>query len=69
VKPYLVKLDIEGAEFDVLNKLIDSNLCDAFDHLVCETHERFFKDGDKRMVELNQKLKDRNIKNVYLDWI
>lgn len=68
-RPYLIKLDIEGTEFEVLDKLIEEGLCSHFDYLVCETHERFFKDGDERLRNLKQKLREKNIRNVFLDWI
>ena len=68
-RPYLIKLDIEGTEFEVLDKLIEEDLCSHFDYLVCETHERFFMDGNERLRNLKQKLRDRNIRNVFLDWI
>lgn len=67
-RPYLIKLDIEGAEFNVLNSFLDSRLHDSFDYLVCETHERFFKDGEKRIKQLNNRLKEENINNIFLDW-
>ena len=67
-RPYLIKLDIEGAEFDVLNSILDSGLHDSFDYLVCETHERFFKDGDKLINQLKDRLKEENINNIFLDW-
>lgn len=68
VRPYLIKLDIEGAEFEVLDQLIDEKLCGAFDYLVCETHERFFEDGALRIQRLKDRLKEEGITNVYLDW-
>ncbi|EKH7232394.1 FkbM family methyltransferase [Campylobacter upsaliensis] len=37
-----VKLDIEGAEFDVLNALIEKNLYENIEYIMVETHERFF---------------------------
>lgn len=67
-RPYLIKLDIEGAEFDVLNSILDSGLHDSFDYLVCETHERFFEDGDKRINQLKGRLKSENVNNIFLDW-
>lgn len=68
IRPYLIKLDIEGSEFDVLEKLINADLCDAFDFMVCETHERFFMNGEDRLRQLKKSLIDKNIRNVFLDW-
>lgn len=67
-RPYLIKLDIEGAEFDVLNSILDAGLNDSFDYMVCETHERFFKDGESRVNQLRGRLKSENINNIFLDW-
>ena len=36
----LVKMDIEGAEIAVLNRLIDSKAIESIDHIVVETHEK-----------------------------
>lgn len=68
IRPYLIKLDIEGAEFDVLNAILDAGLNDSFDYLVCETHERFFEDGDKRINQLKGRLRSGNVNNIFLDW-
>lgn len=68
IRPYLIKLDIEGSEFEVLNKLLDENLCGAFDYLVCETHERFFANGEERMRKLKTRLQEKGITNILLDW-
>lgn len=67
-RPYLIKHDIEGAEFDVLNGLLDAGVNDSFDYLVCETHERFFEDGDARINQLKTRLQSENINNIFLDW-
>lgn len=68
IRPYIIKLDIEGSEFEVLDSLIDKNLCGAFDYLLCETHERFFPDGEEKMRHLKDKLQKNGIQNVFLDW-
>lgn len=67
-RPYLIKLDIEGAEFDVLNGILDAGLNDSFDYMVCETHERFFEDGDERINQLKRRLESENVNNIFLDW-
>jgi FkbM family methyltransferase len=66
---YMIKLDIEGAEFDVIENMIKSGIYKKCKYIVCETHERFFKDGDKKMEILHKLISDNNITNIYLDWI
>ena len=66
---YLLKMDIEGAEFEVLNKLIDKDLHKNFEFILVETHERFFDDGDCKIKELQKKIKEKNINNIFLDWV
>lgn len=64
-----IKMDIEGAEFDVLNQILDNDYFDKFEHLVCETHERFFKDGTEKLASIKAKMALKNVTNIYLDWI
>ena len=65
----LIKLDIEGAEFDVLNEIIDRGYFNKFDCLLCETHERAFSDGESMLANVKKKILDKNITNIYLDWV
>lgn len=64
-----IKLDIEGAEFAVLDALIERNLCECAEYIMCETHERYFKEPEKKLKVLKDKIAKKGIKNVYLDWI
>ncbi|MDR3290339.1 MAG: FkbM family methyltransferase [Rickettsiales bacterium] len=66
---YMCKLDIEGAEFDVIENMIESGIYKNIKYIVCETHERAFKDGKEKMERLNKLIKDNGITNIYLDWI
>ena len=68
-KIYLVKLDIEWAEFDVLNDIIDEWLYNCIKYIVVETHERFFKDWNNILLRLKKRIEDNWIENIYLDWI
>ena len=68
IRPYLIKLDIEGAEFDVIHQLIDKKMCSSFNYMVCETHERLFSDGEEKITALKKRLKEQNINNIFLDW-
>jgi len=44
----IVKMDIEGTEYDVLLSILES--CCIVDQLLIEFHERFFKDGKERTI-------------------
>ena len=64
-----VKLDIEGAEFEVLDALLEQNLHENIEYLMVETHERFFDNPETKIQALKDKIKGKNITNIYLDWI
>lgn len=64
-----VKLDIEGAEFDVLNALIEKNLYENIEYIMVETHERFFDNPKEKIGVLKEKIAKKKITNIYLDWI
>ena len=63
----LLKMDIEGEEVRVLNKLIDLGLTSKVRNILVETHERFptLKIPTE---ELKKKIRSKGIKNIDLDW-
>ena len=63
----LLKMDIEGEEVKVLNKLIDLKLHKKIRNIVVETHERF-PTLEKPTEDLRKKIKERKIKNIDLEW-
>ncbi|MEI8377266.1 MAG: FkbM family methyltransferase [bacterium] len=66
---YILKLDVEGAEFEILEKIILKGLYNHIDYIFCETHERFFQNGEQRMAHIKNLIEKNNIKNIYLDWM
>ncbi|HJH55547.1 MAG TPA: FkbM family methyltransferase, partial [Brachyspira hyodysenteriae] len=66
---YLIKIDIEGEEFNVLEDLINENIYKKVGYIFVETHERFFENGEERLNKIKKLIEDNNIKNIYLDWI
>lgn len=42
-KIHIIKMDIEGSEYDVVESLFDANL--EFDQILVEFHDRFFENG------------------------
>ena len=66
---YLLKMDIEGEEFNVLEDIIENELYYNIKYIFVETHERFLEDGNERLIKLKNLIKERNIDNIYLDWV
>lgn len=64
----ILKLDVEGAEFDVLEDLIQSGVCASIRYVLCETHERFFSDGAEKIQRLQRLIAQNELSNVFLDW-
>ena len=44
----LIKMDIEGSEFDVLDHLLSSTSASLISEIYVEFHERFFEDSENR---------------------
>lgn len=65
----LIKIDIEGAEFDVLDALIEQKLYENIEYIMVETHERFFENPSQKINTLKEKITQNNITNIFLDWI
>jgi FkbM family methyltransferase len=65
-----IKLDIEGAELDLLEELDRQGLLEGVRCLVAETHERKFRDLRQRYRDLRETLsKKYSQSRVNLDWI
>lgn len=65
-----VKLDIEGAELELLEAMLAARLFDRIQLTVAETHERKFKDLRPRFAALRQAVADAYPPTrVNLDWI
>ncbi|HEY4528221.1 MAG TPA: FkbM family methyltransferase [Candidatus Paceibacterota bacterium] len=63
----LFKLDVEGEEIRVLNKLIDTGEISNIRNILVETHERFpsLKDQTKK---LRRRIRELKLKNIDLNW-
>jgi FkbM family methyltransferase len=56
----LLKIDIEGSEYEVLNNMLDENI---FPKQICvEFHNRFFKDGDQKFKNILEQLLGKKYK-------
>jgi FkbM family methyltransferase len=65
-----VKMDIEGAELDLLPALLEQGLFDQIQLTIAETHERKFRDLRPRFAELRRAIAEAYPPTrVNLDWI
>ncbi|MEM9577395.1 MAG: FkbM family methyltransferase [Pseudomonadota bacterium] len=66
----LLKMDIEGAELDILEVMLERDLFEHIDLTVAETHESKFRDLRPRFRALRAAIAQRYpITKVNLDWI
>jgi FkbM family methyltransferase len=65
----LMKIDIEGAEIEVINRLIDTNAIDLIDYLVVETHEKQMPHLLEKTNLLRSRINSLGLdKKINLDW-
>jgi len=62
----IIKFDIESSEYDVLEKMIESDLMFKVKKIYCEFHSKYMNDNDKRVFELRENkilsfIKDNNM--------
>lgn len=63
----LIKMDIEGAEYDVLPELF--HFSDRIEFVVCETHQHLLPGSSTKHAELEEEIKYRNLGDRwFLDW-
>lgn len=65
----LLKMDIEGAECEVLEDLISEGLLDRCDLVLVETHEEWIPETVPRLQRIKQRLSDLQYDHVHLNWI
>jgi FkbM family methyltransferase len=66
---YILKLDVEGEEFDILEDMIESGVYKHIKYIFCETHERLSPQHQAKFLKLQETIKKNAITNIYLDWI
>lgn len=66
---YILKLDVEGSEFEIIEDIIEKRLYKNITHIFCETHERFVVQGTEKLERIKEKIASLGIENIYLDWI
>lgn len=66
--PALVKIDIEGAEIELLEHFLNVGLIKSIGSIFVETHEKQLPSLRRRTFRLIALLKDPEYENVILDW-
>jgi len=65
----LIKLDVEGAEIEILKKIINTDSHRLFGKMYVETHETKIPTQIKELEWIKQAIKDKGIKNIRMNWI
>jgi len=65
----LLKLDIEGSEVPIIERLLDTGMVSRVDCIFAETHERIVPELLSRTVALRQRIARENLLHINLDWI
>lgn len=65
----MLKIDIEGAEYETVTDLIETGVYQNIDKIYVETHAHKIKALEKRDMDLRDLIKKRGIKTINLDWL
>jgi FkbM family methyltransferase len=65
----VLKIDVEGAEFEIIDKILNEEVYKRIDHVFCEVHPHFFTDGPERLKQLQTKIYTKGVTNIHLDWV
>lgn len=65
----ILKLDVEGAEFCILELLINEKLYKNIKHILVETHDETIPEIRELAAKVRQMIKDNNIMNIDLTWV
>lgn len=65
----LCKLDVEGVEVEIINKIIDTGVIHQIDLLVVETHDHKIIQLKEKTDLLRERIKKEHISNINLNWI
>ena len=65
----LVKLDVEGAEIDILKKILATGSHTLFDRMYVETHETKIPSQQQELAAIKDEMRKKGITNIKLNWI
>ena len=63
-------MDVEGAEIDIINHIIDTGAINKINYLICETHEIKNSSLKDKTNELKKKVIEMKLDDkIYFNWI
>ena len=65
----ILKIDVEGVEYEILNKLIDLKLVEQINSIKVEIHAKKIPELAEKEELLKKRIAELNINNINLDWI
>lgn len=65
---HILKIDIEGVEFDVLKKMITTEMYKKIKYIFVETHDYKLPAIKSKADAVKKKIKQLDINNIFLDW-
>ena len=65
----VLKLDVEGGEYDILLKILEKDLYKNIKHILVETHECRIPEIIPKAKKVRRLIKEKSVNNINLDWI
>jgi len=65
----LIKIDVEGAEIEILKHILEKEVYKKFDLAVVETHETKIPGHVEEVAKIKVMLEKKGIENIKLNWI
>lgn len=64
----VLKMDVEGVECQIINKLIDSKIINNIKFLIAETHEKKNPSLKEETDKLRKRIDEEKLSNINLNW-
>lgn len=65
----ILKMDVEGAEFAILEKMIEDGLYKKIKYILVETHDETIPEIQEKAKRVRELIISNDIKNINLDWV